>query len=67
MLSRFALTNCRDVMERVPYTCGPVVTEEMKMTVLLMAMCPVYTPLLLELLQLMGGLVVSMRDVRGRW
>ena len=58
---------CRDVMEKGPYLCGPVVTEEMKMTVLLMATCPVYTPLLLELLELIVIIVFLMRDVRGKW
>ena len=37
------------------------------MTVLLMAMHPVYTPSLLELLELMVTIVLSMRDVQRKW
>ena len=45
-------------MEKGPYMCGQMgMAVKMEITVLLMAMHPVYTPYLLELLELMGGQV----------
>ena len=57
----------RAEMGRVLYFCGLMVMVAMMMTVLLMAMHPVYTPLLLELLELMGGVVFSMRCALQKW
>ena len=54
-------------MEKGPYTSGLMVMEVKMMTVLLMAMHPVYTPYLLELLELMGGQVFSMNRVLPKW
>ena len=58
---------CRDVEEKGPYTYGPVVMAVMKMIVLLMATSRVYTPSLLELLELMVTIVILMRDAQRKW
>ena len=54
-------------MEKGPYMCGLMVMEVKMMTVLLMAMHPVYTPYLLELLELMATIVFLMRDAQPKW
>ena len=57
----------RDVVGKAQYSCLQTVMEVMKTTVQLMALHPVYTPYLLELLELMGDLVVSMKSALQRW
>ena len=54
-------------MERDPYLYGLMAMEVMMMIVLLMAMPPVYTPYLLELLELMAGLVILTRCALQKW
>ena len=54
-------------MERDPYLYGLMAMEVMTMIVLLMAMPPVYTPYLLELLELMAGLVILTRCALQKW
>ena len=54
-------------MERDPYLYGLMAMEVMTMIVLLMAMHPVYTPYLLELLELMAGLVILTRCALQKW
>ena len=54
-------------MERDPYLYGLMAMEVMAMIVLLMAMHPVYTPYLLELLELMAGLVILTRCALQKW
>ena len=54
-------------MGKVPYMCGLMVMEVKMTTVLLMAMPLVHTQYLLELLELMGGLVGLMKSAPQRW
>ena len=58
---------CRDVEERGAYMYGPVVMEEIKMTVVLMVLCPVFLPSLLGLLELTVTIVILMKDAPQKW
>ena len=54
-------------MERDLYLFGLMEMEVIEMIVLPMAMPPVYTPSLLELLELMASLVRMMKNALQRW
>ena len=54
-------------MERDLYMYGLMEMVEMMMTVLLMAILPVYTPYPLELLELMVHTVTLMSDALQKW
>ena len=61
-------TEYREEVEGVLYLCLLTEMEERKVTtVLLMAIPPVYTPSLLELLEFMGDLVDLMNSVPPKW